>query len=299
MPFPIFCIEGPDCAGKSTLGKDLAKRLNAKYMHATYRFKGRMPLYHLAYFRQAIKYAQHQPVIMDRWYPSEYAYGNVFRSGSECDKYWRYLARLALRYHVVQIWCVPRRVDVYMDFLKKNYHNNKQMYPDMKTMASVWQQYRDWTVQYHYNFHHHLNYVYDATTPFSSNDLFLRYMIDSVKAFFSQMPAERKKLIWSDCLDYTGNIFNPGALIRMPERTSRLWDFNTTLDDAFGLGHNEQIYGWFNRSDHPDAKTVLKIAMDNAESQGNLIIDSDDKARLDRIAGIEPVRETPIQGSFF
>lgn len=298
MPYPIFCIEGPDCAGKTTLAKDLASRTNAKIIHAGYRFKGRMPLYHLAYFRQALKLAQHQPVIMDRWYPSEYAYGNVFRSGAEDHQYWRYMQRLALRYAVSFVWCVPRRLDVYMDFLKKFYHNEKQLYPKMESMELVWQQYRDWTTHYRYNFHHHLNYVIDPTAPFYRKAETSRYIIDSVKAYVGLIPPDRRALMWSDCMDYSGNIFNPGTLIRMPPRTSKLWTFETTVHDAFGIGQTEQIYGWINRSDHPDAKAVMKIARDNCETAQGFIYDSDDHDAIRRRinGGVNP---QPVQGSLF
>jgi hypothetical protein len=298
MPYPIFCIEGPDCAGKTTFAKELASRTNAKIMHATYRFKGRMPLYHLAYFRQALKYAQHQPVIMDRWYPSEYAYGNVFRSGAEDHNYWRYMQRLALRYAVSFIWCVPNRLDVYMDFLKRNYHNEKQMFPDMNTMAAVWQQYRDWTLQYRYNFHHHLNYSFDSTAPFFRKAETAKYVVDSVKAFVSRIPPERRALMWSDCMDYSGNLFTPGTLVRMPERTSKLWTFETTIHDAFGIHQNEQIYGWVNRSSHPDAIKVMNIARDNCIANDGLIIDSDNHLAIHRLVGdVKPPQ--PVQGSLF
>jgi hypothetical protein len=298
MPYPLICIEGPDCVGKSTLAKDLGSRINAKYMHATYRFKGRMPLYHLAYFRQALKYAQHQPVIMDRWYPSEYAYGNVFRSGAEDHQYWRYLQRLALRYAVSFVWCVPHRLDVYMDFMKKNYHNEKQLYPKMETMALVWQQYRDWTTQYRYNFHSHLNYAIDSTAPFFRKADTSKFIIDSIKAYLSTMPKERKELMWSECMDYSGNVFNPGTLVRMPPRTSKLWTFETSIHDAYGIHQNEQIYGWVNRSDHPDAQRVMAIARENAVASDGLIIDSDNHAAIDRLIGdVKPLE--PAQRSLF
>lgn len=298
MPYPIICIEGPDCVGKSTLAKDLGSRINAKYLHAGYRFKGRMPLYHLAYFRQALKYAQHQPVIMDRWYPSEYAYGNVFRSGAEDHQYWRYMQRLALRYAVSFVWCVPHRLDVYMDFMKKNYHNEKQLYPKMETMALVWQQYRDWVTQYRYNFHPHLNYSIDSTAPFFRKIDTSKYLIDSIKAYLSTMPKERKELMWSDCMDYSGNLFNPGTLVRMPPRTSKLWTFETSIHDAYGIRQNEQIYGWINRSDHPDAQRVMAIARENAVVSDGLIIDSDNHAAIDRLIGdVKPLE--PAQRSLF
>jgi thymidylate kinase len=129
MGYPIFVLEGPDNSGKSTLAKSLSKKVGGKIMHATYRFKGRMFEYHLATFRLALKAAQHQPVILDRWWPSESAYGNTYREGAEYSKeQFAVLQQLAKDYFVSYTYCVPTRFEEYWYFATYVWKSHEEMF---------------------------------------------------------------------------------------------------------------------------------------------------------------------------
>lgn len=100
---PIFVLEGPDASGKTTL----AQALGCPIIHCTYRWTDRMPLYHWAALNQAVYRAKSGPVILDRWWPSQVVYATVYRDGNPWPTYPRLLDRLALRYGVTYIFCLP------------------------------------------------------------------------------------------------------------------------------------------------------------------------------------------------
>lgn len=78
----LFILEGPDCTGKSTLATHLCRFLPAVYMHAS----GDKSLHHsmLAYHQSLTAGAKvnlyhGKHVVLDRHWPSEYVYGQIFR----------------------------------------------------------------------------------------------------------------------------------------------------------------------------------------------------------------------------
>lgn len=78
----LIILEGPDCTGKSTLGRYIAAHLPAFYIHAS----GDKSLHHamLAYHMSIIDVAKvnlrmEHSVIIDRLWPSELVYGSIFR----------------------------------------------------------------------------------------------------------------------------------------------------------------------------------------------------------------------------
>ena len=128
--YPIFVFEGPDGAGKTTLAKHLAKVLGGKYMHLTYRFKDKMHLYHGAAIRQAARYAQHQPVIIDRWWPSEILYAECYRGGSKFIKHFFMLEHQATMMGVTYVWCIPEDKDRYFENINALKDNREELFQD-------------------------------------------------------------------------------------------------------------------------------------------------------------------------
>jgi thymidylate kinase len=113
--YPIFVFEGPDGAGKTTLALELQKYVGARYLHLTYRFRDKMDLYHYAAIRLAAHLAQHQPVVVDRWWISEILYAEAYRGGSPFIKRHFLLEHIATKIGVVYVACVPGDRDQYLD----------------------------------------------------------------------------------------------------------------------------------------------------------------------------------------
>lgn len=112
--YPIIVLEGPDGVGKTTLAHELKTLLGARYIHLTYRFRDRMNLYHYAAIRLAAHLAQNQPVIIDRWWPSEIAYAEVYRGGSKFTKYYFLLEHIATQMGVTYVMCLPEDREKYL-----------------------------------------------------------------------------------------------------------------------------------------------------------------------------------------
>lgn len=111
----IYVVEGPDCSGKTTLVDEMVKQLGAAKLHLTYRFKTRMDLYHRWAIDRAIQMAQHQPVIIDRWWPSEIVYAKAFRGGTIWPRNARAFDRIARQCEVGYIFCVPHHKGKYLE----------------------------------------------------------------------------------------------------------------------------------------------------------------------------------------
>ncbi len=120
--YPIFVFEGPDGAGKTTLALALNEYLGGRYIHLTYRFRDKMDLYHYAAIRLAAHLAQHQPVVIDRWWISEVLYAEAYRGGSKFMKRHFLLEHVANKMGVVYVACIPGDREGYLE----NYRQLKE-----------------------------------------------------------------------------------------------------------------------------------------------------------------------------
>lgn len=128
--YPIIVLEGPDGAGKTSLAMALKEYLGARYIHLTYRWKDRMHLYHGAAIRYAARLAAHQPVIIDRWWPSEIVYADAYRGGSNFAKYYLLLEHIANNIGVVYVMCLPRDRERYLTHYNKLKNEREEMYDE-------------------------------------------------------------------------------------------------------------------------------------------------------------------------
>lgn len=118
----IIVLDGPDCCGKTTLAKTLITKYGAKYVHATYRFGNTMFAYHTAVLRKAVKLSASHLVVVDRLWPSEVVYGNVFRKGLAYGKEpstespwshgWSMFDAVLRKHAAIYVFCLPNDVTV-------------------------------------------------------------------------------------------------------------------------------------------------------------------------------------------
>jgi thymidylate kinase len=86
----IIVIDGCDGTGKTTLAEAICKRHDGVYIHNTYRWPSKMPLYHTAALHRALKIARTRLVVIDRLWMSEAIYAEVYRNGSP----WPHMGRM-------------------------------------------------------------------------------------------------------------------------------------------------------------------------------------------------------------
>jgi hypothetical protein len=138
---PIFVIEGPDGTGKSTLAKALCERLDARYRHLTYRWPKSMDLYHWAGFARSLADSARQPVVLDRWWPSEVVYAAAFRGGTAGPQFHRMLDRVGLKHRVFYVLAKPKDKDAYVSHYEVLKGKRVEMYD---SMHKVYDLFSDW-----------------------------------------------------------------------------------------------------------------------------------------------------------
>lgn len=138
---PIFVIEGPDGVGKSTLAKALCEKLDARYRHLTYRWPQSIDLYHWAGLEKCLADSTRQPVVLDRWWPSEAVYAAAFRGGTAWPQFHRMLDRVALKHRVFYVLARPRDKEAYIRHYEVLKGKRVEMYD---SMHKVYDLFSDW-----------------------------------------------------------------------------------------------------------------------------------------------------------
>jgi hypothetical protein len=138
---PIFVIEGGDGTGKSTLAKALCDKLDARYRHLTYRWPKSMDLYHWAGLEKCLADSTRQPVVLDRWWPSEVVYAAAFRGGTAWPQFHRMLDRVALKHRVFYVLARPRDKGAYIKHYEVLKGRRVEMYD---SMHKVYDLFSDW-----------------------------------------------------------------------------------------------------------------------------------------------------------
>lgn len=130
----ILLVDGPDASGKTTLANNIIKWNggNGIILHATYRFKDKMPSYHMALLRKAIKLSKHQLVIIDRLHISEYVYAKVFRGGTKWPEAFKYFESFCRGLNIPIILCVPETIQRGLIWFENAKQERPEMYEDIK-----------------------------------------------------------------------------------------------------------------------------------------------------------------------
>lgn len=146
----IYVLEGPDGVGKSTLAEEISKIKGATVVHPYYNKRWNMQEYHTAF----IQFAEHCndfeiPVVLDRWAPSEFVYGHVFRKGESFDTrslidYYREL----LKDELVFIYC---RNDNAVENHLKNKEEREEMFDSMAEVMVAFDAYVKGTPEFNWH----------------------------------------------------------------------------------------------------------------------------------------------------
>lgn len=128
--FPIIVLDGPDGTGKSTLAQAMVKELGARYLHLTYRWKNKMFDYHTAAISTALIWSETQPVVIDRWWPSEIVYADAYRGGSRWPLGHRLFEKIALKHAVTYVFCIPQDKDAYLKHYNELKGKRVEMYDE-------------------------------------------------------------------------------------------------------------------------------------------------------------------------
>lgn len=163
---PIIIIEGPDGAGKTSLANELQRMLGARYLHLTYRWKEKMDVYHTAALRYAARLAKTQPVIIDRWWPSEIAYANVYRGGSKFERSVRRLDTFAYNIKAFYVICLPCDRERYVEHFNVLKGQREEMFNT--NMEKVFDEY---LALWRYSFNNRANaFRYDLFETYVNDD---------------------------------------------------------------------------------------------------------------------------------
>lgn len=144
--YPIIVLEGPDGVGKTALAMALQEYLGARYIHLTYRWKDKMDLYHYSAIRNCAHLAQHQPVILDRWWVSEIMYAEAYRGMSKFMKRHFLLELIASKIGAVYVVCLPEDRERYIKHYNVLKGNRVEMYNE--GMEKVFDLYTDFYKTY-------------------------------------------------------------------------------------------------------------------------------------------------------
>lgn len=181
--YPIFVLDGPDGTGKTTLANGLREYLGARYIHLTYRFKDKMHLYHGAAIRLAARLAERQPVILDRWWPSEIVYADAYRGGSKFIKHYFLLEHVATQLGVTYVICLPKDRERYLRHYEVLKTQRQEMYDE--GLNRVYDGY-DWLMDQYFSYRENV-IRYDMFRYYQENEVsrevILRQICQSILEF--------------------------------------------------------------------------------------------------------------------
>lgn len=137
----IIILEGQDASGKTTLANYLLKKYPGTYLHATYRFKNKMPIYHAALLRKALKLSKKELVIIDRLFISEYIYAKVFRNGSPWLKEFNMFNSFCRKLNIPIVLCVPETIERGKIWFEKSKNERIEMYSNIEGIIKEYCEY--------------------------------------------------------------------------------------------------------------------------------------------------------------
>lgn len=252
----IIILEGPDGSGKTTLGRSLAKRMNARYIHATYKFPKKMFTYQTALMHEAMRaVAAGQPVIMDRLWISEAIYAKVFRDGSPWPLMGRYFERLLYKVGGFYIYCRPP--ENYREYYTRLKGSRVEMYDNVDKVVRVANMYERYMGKrrrlvgrppagYLFSASFNASNKYNAITYSIEDDG--RYMDAYVNRVATKAQIDKGRYPFMDDENLTGNFHGRILLIGdelAPSRKGKLgWPFHAYENCSLYLTETLHVVGF-------------------------------------------------------
>ena len=139
----VVLVDGPDAAGKTTLAEKLIEMNygNGIILHATYRFKDKIPVYHGAILRKAIRLSKKTLVIIDRLHISEYIYAKVFRGGTKWPWQLPVFNQICKSLHIPIIICVPSSLEQGIEWFAKTKQERCEMFDNIEGVIKEYIEY--------------------------------------------------------------------------------------------------------------------------------------------------------------
>jgi thymidylate kinase len=127
----IIVIEGPDGTGKTTLAREIYDQTKGHVLHCTWNKDWDMKQYFTEILETARKLEKYQTVVIDRWAPSEWVYGHVFRGGPQFD-----IFEFLDSQDLTDIkWIICKNVNAVFNHVK-NSKERVEMFDDMTDVVS-------------------------------------------------------------------------------------------------------------------------------------------------------------------
>lgn len=275
---PIIVLDGPDGAGKTTLANEIARQSGGRVIHLTYRFKDKMPSYHTAALELALRYSEHQTVVLDRWWPSQTCYASAYRGGSEWPMMDRLLDRVALKHRLIYCICLPQdknRLVAEFNHLKGQ---REEMYDE--GMDRVYDAYDQLWWTYFANRHDAVRYDRFEAERKETLEAEAWLLIDSAN--------RRLRATWTEALNIeqrnvAGNLYTPKVVLvgerSNPKSRRNVWPFfehaNSSLWLAEALTHagiREFDLAWANAQSYEDGASNAGLVKTIADSTGAVIV---------------------------
>lgn len=178
----VLIIDGPDSCGKTTLANKLIEKYGGTYIHLTYRFKDKMPLYHTAMLRKALRLAKNQLVIIDRLHISEHIYAKVFRGGSKWPWMLSAFNGFCKEHNIPIIICIPETIERGVIWFEQTKKERFEMYNDMKEVLK--------------------EYIKYASNHYGEVIIYNRDFNDADKNYFSFIENKIKEVLNEQRVDY-------------------------------------------------------------------------------------------------
>lgn len=127
----IYILEGPDGVGKTTLANAIATKTKGHVLHCTWASNWVMKEYFKRVLEAAELLNRYQDVVIDRWAPSEWVYGHVFRDGPQFDTF------DFIKQHASEsmTWIMCQNDNAALNHLK-NKEKREEMFEDMTDVVS-------------------------------------------------------------------------------------------------------------------------------------------------------------------